>query len=228
MADQSGVMRALRLDTGKVVWTYHASGEVKHGPAVVGGRVYFGDYDGVMYCLRASDGHQIWRSSTDGLASGLRAGSFFSTPAVAYGRVYIGNTDDKVYSFVASTGQVAWTHTMPNWAYGSPAVANGRVFATSFDGTFACFDARTGNVLWEHQLPYKSLSSPAVVGKLVYVSDLGAGPSSTGHMYAFNVGTGRAEWRWNDGKYASVIVAAGRLVVVGATSVYVMRPRTGL
>jgi hypothetical protein len=30
--------------------------------------------------------------------------------------------------------------------------------------------------------------------------------------------------RFNDGKYASVIVAAGRLVVAGATHVYVMRP----
>jgi len=226
MADQSGVMRALRLDTGKVVWTYHASGDVKHGPAVVGGRVYFGDYAGVMYCLRASDGHQVWRSATDGLASGLRAGTFFSTPAVAYGRVYIGNTDDKVYSFVASTGQVAWTHTMPNWAYGSPAVAGGRVFATSFDGTFAAFDARTGNVLWEHKLPYGSLSSPTVVGNLVYVSDLGAGPSKRGHMYGFNIGNGRLEWRFNDGKYASVIVAARRLVVVGATSISVLQPKT--
>ena len=80
-----------------------------------------------MYCLQASDGHQIWRSTTDGLSSGLRSGNFFSTPAVAYGRVYIGNTDDKVYSFVAATGQVAWTYTMPDWAYGSPAVSNGRV-----------------------------------------------------------------------------------------------------
>jgi outer membrane protein assembly factor BamB len=225
MADQNGVVRALTLAAGRIVWSYHAGGPVKHGPAVVGGRVYFGDYGGAMYCLGAANGHQIWKSTTDGLSSGFRSGNFFSTPAVAYGRVYIGNTDDKLYSFDASTGQVAWTHTMPDWAYGSPAVSNGRVFETSFDGTFAAFNARTGAVLWEHQLPNRSLSSPTVIGNLVYVADLGSSPGSRGHLYGYDPASGKLVWRFNDGKYAAPIAAAGRLVVSGATKIYVLRPR---
>jgi outer membrane protein assembly factor BamB len=225
MADQNGVVRALDLSNGHIVWSYHAGGPVKHGPAVVGGRVYFGDYGGAMYCLNAANGHQVWKSTTDGLSSGFRAGNFFSTPAVAYGRVYIGNTDDKLYSFDAATGQVAWTYTMPDWAYGSPAVSDGRVFETSFDGTFAAFNARTGAVLWEHHLPYRSLSSPTVIGNLVYVADLGPSPGARGHLYGFNPVSGRLEWRFNDGKYAAPIAAAGRLVVSGATHLYVLRPR---
>jgi outer membrane protein assembly factor BamB len=223
IADQHGVVRALYLGNGHVAWSFHAGAAVKHGPAVVGGKVYFGDYGGAMYCLRASDGHEVWRSGTAGLSSGLRSGSFFSTPAVAYGRVYIGNTDDKVYSFVAGTGQVAWTYTMPNWAYGSPAVSNGRVFATSFDGTFAALNARTGAVLWSHDLPNGSLASPVVIGKYVYVADLGP-KSGKGRVMAYNPISGRLEWQFNDGKYATPIAAAGRLVVSGATHVYVLRP----
>jgi outer membrane protein assembly factor BamB len=226
MADQNGVVRALALATGKVVWKYQAGGAVKHGPAVVGGRVYFGDYGGGMYCLQASTGHQIWHSTTDGLSSGLRSGNFFSTPAVAYGRVYIGNTDDKLYSFVAATGQVAWTYTMPNWAYGSPAVSDGRVFATSFDGTFAAFNARTGAVLWQHRLPFKSLASPTVIGPYVYVTDLGPSPGSRGRTFGYDPRTGKLVWRFGDGKYATPIAAAGRLVVAGATHIYVLRTRT--
>jgi outer membrane protein assembly factor BamB len=225
MADQSGGVRALTLATGNVVWTYHAGGPVKHGPAVVGGRVYFGDYGGVMYCLSAASGHQIWRSTTDGLSSGLRSGNFFSTPAVAYGRVYIGNTDDKLYSFVEATGQVAWTYTMPNWAYGSPAVSDGRVFATSFDGTFAAFNARTGAVVWQHRLPYRGLSSPTVIGRYVYVADLGPSPSVRGRLFGYDPASGRLVWQFGDGKYATPIAAAGRLVVSGATHIYVLRPR---
>jgi outer membrane protein assembly factor BamB len=225
MGDQNGVVRALYLGNGHVAWAYHAGGEVKHGPAVVGGKVYFGDYNGAMYCLRASDGHQIWKSTTDGLSSGLRSGNFFSTPAVAYGRVYIGNTDDKVYSFDASNGQVAWTYTMPDWAYGSPAVWNGRVYVTSFDGTFAALNARTGAVLWSHTLANRSLASPVVIGKYVYVADLGATPGSKGTVQAYNPISGRLEWRFGDGKYATPIAAAGRLIVSGATHLYVLRPR---
>ncbi len=144
---------------------------------------------------------------------------------MAYGRVYIGNTDDKLYSFVAATGQVAWTYTMPNWAYGSPAVSNGRVFATSFDGTFGAFNARTGAVLWLHKLPYRGLSSPTVVGPYVYVTDLGPSPGSAGRLFAYDTSTGRLAWQFGDGKYATPIAAAGRLVVLGATHVYVLRPR---
>ena len=116
-------MRALDLATGRV----HLDvldlrpGEARPRRSSTAA-LYFGDYAGVMYCLRASDGQLLWRSSTHGLSSGFRSGDFFSTPAVAYGRVYIGNTDDKVYAFEAADGQVAWTYTMPDWAYGSPAV----------------------------------------------------------------------------------------------------------
>ena len=57
MSDLSGAVRALDADSGKVLWTFHASGAVKHGPALADGNVFFGDYAGVMYSLRASDGH---------------------------------------------------------------------------------------------------------------------------------------------------------------------------
>jgi outer membrane protein assembly factor BamB len=43
-------------------------------------------------------------------------------------------------------------------------------------------------------------------------------------VYGYDTRTGKLMWRFNDGKYASVIVAGGRLVVAGATHVYVMRP----
>jgi eukaryotic-like serine/threonine-protein kinase len=114
---------------------------------------------------------------------------------------------------------------MPDWAYGSPAVWNGRVFVTSFDGTFAALNARTGAVLWSHKLPNRSLASPVVIGRYVYVADLGSTPRAKGRVLAYNPGSGHLEWRFNDGKYATPIAAAGRLVVSGATHVYVLRPR---
>jgi outer membrane protein assembly factor BamB len=41
---------------------------------------------------------------------------------------------------------------------------------------------------------------------------------------AYNPISGRLEWQFNDGKYATPIVGAGRLIVSGATHVYVLRP----
>ena len=221
----NGQMRAYGRFSGHLLWRFQAAGAVKHGPAVTDGRAYFGDYAGNMYCLNAADGRLVWETHTAGLSSGYRSGTFYATPAVSYGRVYIGNTDDKVYSFVASTGKIAWTYTMPNWAYGSPAVSDGRVFETSFDGTFVALDARTGAVIWSHHLPYRSLASPTVIGPYVYVADLGASGSSGGHVYAYTPSGGRLVWSFPDGKYSSVIAAAGRLVVAGFSHLYVLAPR---
>jgi outer membrane protein assembly factor BamB len=221
---QDGIVRALNAETGHVVWKFQASGAVKDSIAVSQGRAYFGSYGGVMYCVRANDGKLVWSTGTHGLSGGLRSGTFYASPAVAYGRVYISNTDGKVYSFVASTGQIAWTSTMPDWAYGSPGIANGRVFASSYDGSVAAMNARTGARIWTHKLPYRTLGSSTIVGSLVYVSDLGA-KGQHGHVYAMDVATGRIVWRFPDGKYHSVIVANGHLILAGVTNLYNLRPR---
>ncbi|HYX85981.1 MAG TPA: PQQ-binding-like beta-propeller repeat protein [Gaiellales bacterium] len=224
MSDLAGHVRALDLKTGRLLWTFTTSGPVKHGPALAGGRLYFGDYDGVMYCIDAATGRLVWRTATHGLASGFAAGQFYSTPAVAYGRVYVGSTDHKVYAFQAGDGQIAWTYTLPYWAYGSPAVWNGRVYATSYDGTFVSLSARTGRVLWRRHLPFHTTSSPTVIGPLVYVADLGPARSH-GHLYAYNPVSGRLVWRFNDGKYSTVIAGEGRLIIAGMSHLYALRPR---
>jgi outer membrane protein assembly factor BamB len=227
MSDLSGAVRALDADSGKVLWTFHASGAVKHGPALADGNVFFGDYAGVMYSLRASDGHLNWRTQTNGLSGGYRHGNFYSTPAVAYGRVYIGNTDGKLYSFVEGTGKVAWTSTFPDWVYGSPAVSNGLVFAASYDGTVAALVARSGTRLWSRRLQDRSLSSATIIGRFLYISDLGNNRGAApGHVYAINPGTGKVVWTFNDGKYHSVIAAAGRLILAGAFHLYALKPQS--
>ena len=72
---------------------------------------------------------------------------------------------------------------------------------------------------------YRSLSSSTIIGRLLYVSDLGNNRGSApGHVYAINPGTGRVVWRFHDGKYHSVIAAAGRLIVAGAIHLYALKP----
>ncbi|MDQ6804564.1 MAG: PQQ-binding-like beta-propeller repeat protein, partial [Actinomycetota bacterium] len=95
--DQGGTVRGLDASTGRVRWTYHASGAVKGAVAYANGTLYFADYAGRAYALRASTGHQVWAVATNGAQDGFGSGSFYSSPAVAFGRVYIGNTDGRVY-----------------------------------------------------------------------------------------------------------------------------------
>jgi outer membrane protein assembly factor BamB len=224
MGGLDGRVRALDAKTGHVLWSFHASGAVKGAISVSHGHLFFGDYAGIMYCI-GNNGHLVWRTATNGLSSGFRSGTFYSTPNVRYGRVYVGNTDGKLYSFVASTGRIAWSHTMDGWVYGSPAVWNGMVFETSYNGLFQALDARTGDVRWETNLGYRTTSSPTVIGNHVYVSSHGA-TRNRGNTWAFNPMTGRRVWHFRDGWYSSVATAGtNRIVIAAPRHLYLLRSR---
>jgi outer membrane protein assembly factor BamB len=222
MGGLDGRVRALDAKTGRVLWSFHASGAVKGSISLYHGHLFFGDYAGVMYCI-GSSGHLRWRTSTNGLSSGFRSGTFYSTPNVRYGRVYIGNTDGKLYSFVASTGKIAWSHSMDGWVYGSPAVWNGLVFETSYNGLFQALDARTGDVRWETRLPHQTTSSPTVIGRYVYVSSHGSSKYA-GNTWAFDPRTGKKVWHFHDGWYSTVATAGTtQLVIAAPRHLYLLR-----
>ncbi|MGD8499831.1 MAG: PQQ-binding-like beta-propeller repeat protein [Phycisphaerales bacterium] len=52
---------ALDAEEGKRRWTFTAGGRVDSAPTIYRGLVLFGCADGWVYCLRLSDGEQVWR-----------------------------------------------------------------------------------------------------------------------------------------------------------------------
>ena len=71
-----------------------------------------------------------------------------------------------------------------------------------------------------------TISSATVIGPYVYVADRGASISSThGDLFAYRVGDGHAVWRFPDGRFSTVIAAAGLLIVAGTLHLYALEPR---
>ena len=66
-------------------------------PAVSGGVIYVGSYDGDLYALNASDGMYVW--------SYLTGDWVVSSPAVANDVVYVGSYDNMIYAFGAPQTQ---------------------------------------------------------------------------------------------------------------------------
>jgi outer membrane protein assembly factor BamB len=54
-------LRALEVDSGKLLWEYVAGGRVDSPPTYHKGLLVFGSRDGWVHCLRASDGALSWR-----------------------------------------------------------------------------------------------------------------------------------------------------------------------
>jgi outer membrane protein assembly factor BamB/SAM-dependent methyltransferase len=52
---------ALDMESGKEIWQFTANGRIDSPPTIHKGMVLVGSKDGYVYCLRASDGHLVWR-----------------------------------------------------------------------------------------------------------------------------------------------------------------------
>jgi hypothetical protein len=113
----------LNASNGAFIWSYATGASVYSSPAVSGGMVYVGSYDGRVYGLNASTGVQIWTYSTGSTVD--------SSPAVAGGMVYVGS--DRVYGLSASSGAFVWGYTAGAGVDSSPAVFGGVVFVGSYD-----------------------------------------------------------------------------------------------
>ncbi|QEG24936.1 outer membrane protein assembly factor BamB family protein [Mariniblastus fucicola] len=56
-------VKAVDLQTGKLIWQFNAGGPVRLAPTIDGDKVLFGCDDGFAYCLNKSNGKQIWKFS---------------------------------------------------------------------------------------------------------------------------------------------------------------------
>src|SRR5206468_10597044 len=71
---------------------------VYSSPAALDGRVYFGSYSGVLYCVAAGNGRTLWTVGAGGPISGA--------VAVVSGVAYAGSTRGSIVGADARTGRV--------------------------------------------------------------------------------------------------------------------------
>ena len=165
--------------TNQTRWDYMTGGTVNSSPAAVEGKTYVSSTDGLMYCLDAYNGTQIWNYTV---------GVTDSSPAIAYGKVYIGSYDAKVFCLDATTGAQIWNYTTAGYVRSSPAVVDGKVYVGSLDGKVYCLDAMTGASIWNRTIGAPVVSSPAIVGDKVYVGAM------DGIVYCLDTANGGLVW----------------------------------
>jgi outer membrane protein assembly factor BamB len=172
-------------------------------PAVVGGTVYIGSSDGVLWAFPASGCGQsfcttpTWRS--------VSLAQIVDSPTVAGGMVFVGSqtsptsNDGRLDAFDANGCGQATCHPLWQGLTGtqsilqsSPAVANGVVYVGAFDGKLYAFDANgcgqaTCQPLWTGATGGHIESTPTVSGGVAFVG------SDDGKLYAFDAnGCGQA------------------------------------
>ena len=220
-----GIFYGFDLATGKVLWSFKASGAIGSTPAISGDRVVFGDTDGYVYCLRADDGGLWWRYQVRGEVLGQ--------PAIAGGRVFVASSSNNVTALDLESGEWRWMFERPMpkgysiRGVSSPVVEGANLYVGFSDGFFFALSADAGTELWKNNLHEEGRfrdidATPLVVGDRIYVSGYDDG------FYCLDRAKGTILWR-REGGGVSRAAAAGSAVVVPGTdgNVYAVDAASG-
>lgn len=203
-------VRSVNAASGAVNWQYQLAG--LHGtPVIAGSRVLLSTYDARLFCLRLSDGLQLWGRVMAGWRSS-------TTPAVSGNTVVCGSTG-AIQAFRLDNGTPLWrfnigTSPLKMAAYdlsfaalaGSPTVVDDLVYVPCGDGRLYVLKLATGELVWSMDFGAPMLSAVCAVGNAVFVS------SYDGHVYALAAESAYRTLRDIDGNGLMDLADLARLV----------------
>jgi outer membrane protein assembly factor BamB len=172
-------LTVLDAATGRPRWTYRLE-EGTGSPALAGGVVYFGDFQGQrLHAVDLRTGRRRWSYDLGATIS--------ARPVIANGVVYFGDYNRNVFALDASTGTLRWQVTVEGEVRFEGVWADGLLYLTAGaygNGTVYALDAATGRVVWRFEAPGGLEAAPAVGGGMVYAS------CKDGYLYALRARPG--------------------------------------
>jgi outer membrane protein assembly factor BamB len=157
-------------------------------PVMVDSTIYFGSGDAV-YAVSFIDGYLRWSFKT--------GGAVHTTPAINRNLLVAGSFDGYIYAIDVKTGLLVWKFkTTGNFSFpkgevmGNPVVASDMVFAGARDYNFYAVDVRGGFANWIKQMKMGWALPATVNDTVIYV-----GSSDDRTLFAFNIRTGKEEWK---------------------------------
>ncbi|HKB95826.1 MAG TPA: PQQ-binding-like beta-propeller repeat protein [Rhizomicrobium sp.] len=193
------------------------------GVAYDDGKIFVTSGFGVLICMDARTGRDIWRKDL-----GM---PIVNAPVVSGGRIFISTHDNHFYALAASDGRTLWDHQGISESAGilastNAAVSGETVIAPYTSGEIFALRAQNGQVGWTDVL-----SRSGHVTALSALDDIAGRPvidrgvvyaiSQSGLMAAFSVNTGERLWSrdiggiqspWAAGDYIYVLDNNARLI----------------
>jgi outer membrane protein assembly factor BamB/orotate phosphoribosyltransferase len=211
-----GKMQAFSVETGAVLWDYQATGValrkgIWSSPAHHEGRLYFGAYNGVVYCLDAKSGAEIWTQSF-----GEWVGA---SPVIVprHGLLFIGLEYERpwakgsVAALSMETGAKVWERLTKRYQHGSPAYWAGGdlVIWGTADHEMAAIEAKSGKVRWVFATRRSVKYAPAIDEE----RRITAFASFDKSIYVIDVESGRELGRFETGEicYTTPLILKNRL-----------------
>lgn len=188
------ILYALDIRSGRKMWQFHTSGEIRSNVCISGDTLFLNGGDGLIYALNKLNGQLIWKFSTQGERKYDFADYFHSTPVCSGGVLYFGSGNGNFYAIQAASGNLLWKYQTGHIVHTTPAIANNKIFFGSFDG-FVYALHLDGSLAWKFKtvghryFPKGEVQgSPAVFKNLVFIG------ARDYNVYAIDQQSGYCHW----------------------------------
>ncbi len=199
--DDAGVMQALHLADGHLLWRAELGGLARAGVSLSGGLAFVGTASGDLVALSATTGNEHWRTS---LGEAVR-----SQPVPDGEHVFAATASGRILAAHRDSGRVVWERALGALPTPGLALAAGVLVVGCADSHFYGLDAATGKVRWSFATEGVVRSSPVATNHTSY------GASSDGHLYALDLQGGHLLWKYRlDGPVLAPVSLGASIVTV--------------
>ena len=227
VADLSGNLRCVDLDSGEVAWTYAALENVpensfppgfKSSPALTEDMVYLGDEDGIFHAVDRTTGQRKWVFET--------GAEIISSPTIDGGNVLFGSYDNTLYCLDRKTGKPRWQVVTQGYVHCTPAVSEGTTFIAGCDEHLRGVEIATGQEILNMPIGTYLIASPATREGILYFGTYAA------TVVAIDWRKKKTVWTYKAGRdfpFQSSAAVTDELVIVGGQdkNVHAIDRRTG-
>ena len=183
-----GDVLALNLFHGVLLWQVQVEGTCRHGPLAlcqtgVWQVVVLAAEDGVLRCVDAAEGLELWHSVPTTRSEGAPG---FGGDYLAYG-----NCDAAVHVFSVTNGQHLAQIPVGDEAQmaGGTLVLGSRIYGGTRSGDLVCVDAVSTGVVWRARMAnHETFNTPVAAQDRVLMS------ARDGRVAAFAAGDGKLQW----------------------------------
>jgi outer membrane protein assembly factor BamB len=145
----TGELRALRGETGELVWHAKVDAPVHIVPVIVGDRLYVATSQKQVAAFDVLTGQRLWVQTFDEPIASIGASEK---------RLFV--STDKLFLALDHGGDLKWKRRIGVAAIGQPIVDEETVYITFSDNTLLAFGIDRGDLKWRAPLPYRPVAGP--------------------------------------------------------------------
>ncbi|ELR70244.1 protein kinase [Fulvivirga imtechensis AK7] len=223
VGSSSGTLYGFDTKTGKIrlkINTDNAS-PIRSTPIVQDNRLYFGDWNGVVYCRDLKQDKYLWKKKTYSFDKPYSTfGGIASEFVIFQDLLFFGARNFVLNVLRTDSGEKEWTYIESNggWVIGDPVIYDNKLYLGGSDNhKILALDPITGQLLWDFNAGQNIYAKPVVTkDKVIFTSGPIYKPNDPGGLWIVDRAKGKliAKVQMPKGAYSAPVMV-GQSILFG-------------